>query len=92
MILSTFLNHRNGKFGSIGKGYVLIVEGIAQIKWEQNMCESGTVLGLRLGLVPLPVIVIISFFYILVEDSTLNLHVPLFLGRGTALPYYTKVA
>ena len=64
MILSIRLNHRNGTFWSIGKGYVLIVEGIAQIKWEQNMWESGTVLGLRLGLVPVPVIVIIRIFYI----------------------------
>ena len=58
------------RFGSIGKGYVLVVDGIAQIKWEQNMCESGTVLGLRLGLVPLPVVVIIRIFTFLVEDST----------------------
>lgn len=90
--LSTCLNHRNWQFWSSRKGYVLIVEGIAQTKWEQNMCESGTVFGLSLD--PLPVIVIIRIFTFLVKDSndsTLNLHVPLSLGRGTALPY-TKVA
>ena len=70
MILPTCWNHRNGKFWSIGKGYVLVVERIAQIKWEQNKCESGTVKGFQLGLVPLPVIVIISIFTFLVEDST----------------------